>query len=487
MRKAMFFLLLFTSAISGQKFEPVPKNPQEIVRFKQTFSLSNGDSTIASRLIDSQDRLLIIGEQKVQIRDVQNAQILDSFANKIPKIDSLVRFHTISPEGQRIISLDPADNRLTNIRKILSKRKKLPAIVWNLKTASQLAVLEGNFKSIRTATWSDNGKTLVTISRSFYAGEDKETEICFWDDETYAKRDCALIDGYLGWNYLSRDGKRFFAALEISGYGATGGWIKIWDTEKAKFLHQFEAPGGIWGYNNNFISADEHFFATQSQKSIEIWELDNFSRKFQINLPRKSSWISFGSFSPDEKYVAVKNGKSGTEIYETADGELKFKIPQNESVPEIWADDGKVLINNYCGNASAYSLETSNLLYQLKLVCKTTTDLVSSSIDDEDRIILHPNTRYFLTKSGTAVRIWNSATGELLQTIVNPAQEIEKRKNPRPDDKIKGRTCFGQTTENIYTSPATTKNQFCNTNLPETKISPKIFCKKVFALRSKTH
>src|SRR4051812_48017110 len=149
MRKAMFFLLLFTLAISGQKFEPVPKNPQEIVRFKQTFSLSNGDSTIASRLIDSQDRLLIIGEQKVQIRDVQNAQILDSFANKIPKIDSLVRFHTISPEGQRIISLDPADNRLTNICKILSKRKKLPAIVWNLKTASQLAVLEGNFKSIR--------------------------------------------------------------------------------------------------------------------------------------------------------------------------------------------------------------------------------------------------------------------------------------------------------------------------------------------------
>lgn len=34
------------------------------------------------------------------------------------------------------------------------------------------------------------------------------------------------------------------------------------------------------------------------------------------------------------------------------------------------------------------------------------------------------------------------ATGELLQTIVNPAREAEKRKNPRADDKIKGRNCF---------------------------------------------
>jgi len=169
MRKAMFFLLVFTSAISGQKFEPVPKNPQEIVRFKRAFNLSDNDSIITFKLIGSQDRLLIIGEQKIQIWDVRNGQMIDYFANQIPKIESLVRFHTISPEGQRIISLDPADYRLTKIRKILSKKKKLPAIVWNLKTASQLALLEGNLKSIRTAIWSDNGKTLVTTSSQFFA------------------------------------------------------------------------------------------------------------------------------------------------------------------------------------------------------------------------------------------------------------------------------------------------------------------------------
>src|SRR5215204_5255635 len=358
MRKAMFFLLFFTSAISGQKFEPVPKNPQEIVRFKRAFNLSDSDSIITFKFIDRQDRLLIIGEQKIQNWDVRNGQMIDYFANQIPKIESLVRFHTISPEGQRIISLDPADYRLTKIRKILSKKKKLPAIMWNLKTASQLAVLEGNSKSIRTAIWSDNGKTLVTTSSQFFASEDKETEICFWDGETYAKRNCALMGGRLGWYYLSRDGKRFFAATGNFAFGNINNWIKIWDTKKVKLLHQFETPGGIWGYNNDFISADEHFFAVQSPKSVEIWELDNFSRKFQINLPQKSSWISFGSFSPDEKYVAVKNGKNGAEIYETATGELKFKMPQNEAVPEIWANNGKVLINNYCGKASAYSLET---------------------------------------------------------------------------------------------------------------------------------
>jgi WD40 repeat protein len=442
MRKAVLFLLLFIFAVSAQKFEPVPKNPQEIVQFRQTLSLPDSDSIITFKLIGSQYKLLVIGEQKIRIWDVLNGLMLDSFDNKIPKVESLVRFHTISPDGHKVISLDPADNRLTKIRKILSKKKKLPAIVWNLKNASQLAVLEGDLKSIRSAVWSENGKTLVTTSKQFFAVEDKETEICFWDGETFAKRDCALIDGRLGWNYLSRDGKRFFAAVENLAFGDLSGWIKIWDTEKANLLHQFEVQGGIWSYNNDFISANERFFATQSPKSIEIWELDNFSKKVQINLPRKSSWIYFGNFSSDEKYVAVKNGKNGTEIYETATGELKFKIPQNEEIPKIWANNNKVLINNYCGKASAYSLETSNLLYQLKLVCKTTTDLVSTSVDDEDRIILHPNTQYFLTKSGTAVRIWNSATGELLQTVINPAQENKKLKNPRADDKIKGRTCF---------------------------------------------
>ena len=439
MKSVSFFFILLASTVSAQKFDPVPQNPQEIVRFRQSFALAGEDSLITFKLIEDGRQLFVLSERTIQIFDARNRQILASFDNKIPKIDSLVRFHAISPDGQKAVSLDLEDQRLTKFRKFLSKKGKLPAIVWDLKTAAQIAVLEGEAKSIRRAIWSEDGKTLLTTSGAV-AGDTKETEICFWTGENYAARKCALFDGRLGWHQLSRDGKRFFAAVTNEFYGRSR--VMVWNTDNLALLHEFEAPDGVWGYDSTHLSPNERFFAVQTAKSVEVWELGNFSKKFQIDLPRKSSWIAFGSFSPDEKSVAVKNGKNGTEIYETATGALKSSIPQNESVPYLWADNGKVLLNSVCGEATAYSVESGNLLYKLKLVCKTSTDLVSSSIDDADRVILHPATKYFLTKSETAVRIWNAASGELLQTLVNPAQAAEKRRNPRTDDKIKGKTCF---------------------------------------------
>jgi WD40 repeat protein len=434
MKSVLFFFILLTTSVFAQKFEPVPRNPQEIVRFRQSFTIADDDSLINFKLTGD-DKLFLLSAQKIQILDARSTQVLESSDNKIPKVESLVRFYAISPDGQKTVSLDPEDRRLTKIRKLLSKKEKLAAIVWDLKTSARLATLEGETKSIRHAVWSENAKTLVTMSDWLF-GEAKETEVCFWKAENFAQRNCQLIDGHFGWSYPSKDGKRFFAAVS----NVARNWIIVWDTENSRILHRFEAPGGIWGYSSAFLSPNQNLLAITTLKSIEFWELDNFTKKFEINLPRKSSWMAFGSFSPDEKYVAVKNGKNGTEIYETETGKLKFSIPQNKSVPDIWAANGKVLISSYCGEAMAYSLETADLLYKLKLVCKTATDLVSTSVNDEDEIILHPGTRYFLTGSGTAVRIWNAATGELLQTIVNPAQEAEKRKNPRADDKIKGRT-----------------------------------------------
>jgi WD40 repeat protein len=217
--------------------------------------------------------------------------------------------------------------------------------------------------------------------------------------------------------------------------------VTIWDTENAAVIDSIKSEQNLWYNSQDVISHREKSLAISSLKSIDIWDIDkSYRKKFQVALIKGSSWISFGSFSRDEKYVAIKNGKNGTEIYDADTGELKRTLSTVDIPVDLWADDGKVLISSFCGKAKAWSAETGALLYQLKLVCKDHFAGLESVRDDEDQVSLHPDGKYLLTQSGTAVRIWNAASGELLQTVVAPGHEAEKLGKPKSDDYIKGRT-----------------------------------------------
>jgi WD40 repeat protein len=287
--------------------------------------------------------------------------------------------------------------------------------------------------------WSENGYTLLTFSDVFSSA--KETELCFWDGETLAKRSCTIQPGEFQVRILSKDGKRFYSGVDISTHCLSTRSLVIWDAENGAVLSRTKLDDVAVLYSALTLSRSEKFLAQAHFRSVEIGTVGKtYQRNFETHLPKGSTFIDFGSFSPDEKLAAIKNGKNGTEIYDTRTGELKRTLPLADIAPDLWAADGKVLIGYFCGQAKAWSAETGALLYRIKLVCKEHLDIVETVTDDEDRLSLHPDGKYLLSQSGTAVRIWDASSGELLQTVAAPGHEAEKLSKPKGDDYIKGRT-----------------------------------------------
>jgi WD40 repeat protein len=431
--RVLLLILAFISATAAQSFQFVPEKPREIVRFKQQFSLPGTDPVLLFDLTSDKENLMMLGKTSFQVWDAENGSLISTAAHDADKDKNFGPLARLSSDGSQVVVVD-------HLRVSLRKEKTpVPAGVYDLRTGKLSGMLRGDERSIRWAWWSDNGRTLITTS-SYLSADDKETELCFWDGETLQKRGCKTLAGQLGWNYFSKNGKKFFAAINSPSVPGQCR-IFIWDAENAAVINSIKCEEDLWYGSANMISPGERSLALPSLRSVDIWDIDkSYRKKFQVTLPKGSSWISFGSFSPDEKYLAIKNGRNGTEIYDTRTGQLKRTLSGVDVSPDLWADDGRVLVSSYCGKAKAWSAETGALLYQLKLVCKDHFAVLESVRDDEDQLSMHPGGKYLLSRSGTAVRIWDAASGELLQTVVEPGREAEKSGKPKSDDYIKGRT-----------------------------------------------
>jgi WD40 repeat protein len=64
----------------------------------------------------------------------------------------------------------------------------------------------------------------------------------------------------------------------------------------------------------------------------------------------------------------------------------------------------------------------------------TENDTTYTEVTDSTTIVVHPLRDLFLTYSNQYVKVFNSLTGELLQTLVSPPMDYTKKK-PRLSDK----------------------------------------------------
>ncbi len=433
--RVLLLILAFISGTAAQSFQFVPEKPREIVRFKQQFVFSEKEPVVLSQFFDDDKKLLIIGKQTVRVWDTKSRKLLSEVSHEAGKDRHFDLGSRLSPDGSKLIVTD-------SFRWKFGKEKiQLGARVYDLTTGQFFAELKNDRNSVRTASWSANGQTLVTVDQTVFSSDEKETEACFWDGETLQKRTCVILPGKLDWDHLAKDGEKFFAGVSTSPPFYVADRIYILDTTTGTVLKNIEG-GRMWATPAPF-NQSEKIFVNSTADSVEFWDTDDAPAKmFQVTRFNRGGerLVNFGGFSSDGKYATVENGKNVVEIYEAKTGKLRSSFPGMEWTPRLWINDDKVFIASYCGKAKAWSTETGALLYQIKLVCKDHTEILESVSDDEDLLRPHPNGKYFLTYSGTAVRIWNAATGELLQTVVAPGFEAEKLRKPKSDDHIKGRS-----------------------------------------------
>ena len=125
---------------------------------------------------------------------------------------------------------------------------KQAATIVDLQTGKRIALLAQPDR-IRTAMWSKNGKTLMTMDHFYINALTRTLNVSFWDGETFEHRHSITVEN-VTWIYLSNDGSRFFAAsgkaknlLGIKYVADSDSVVRIWKTESGE-IEKTIAVGG---------------------------------------------------------------------------------------------------------------------------------------------------------------------------------------------------------------------------------------------------
>jgi len=151
----LLVLLCFSNTLSQSK---------PIVEDRGNFGLHVVDDWIRRhKYLEEKNQLLIIGNQHLQLLDLSSFKVVETRPLNLPYRDLRSDYNeddwTISPDGSRMMLLGLYEGRTKT-----NTENKQTAWVIDLQTEKRIASLNHPDR-IRSATWSKNGKTLMTMPR----------------------------------------------------------------------------------------------------------------------------------------------------------------------------------------------------------------------------------------------------------------------------------------------------------------------------------
>ena len=437
-------------------------NAQPAARFERVgqvaFSVAEGNIK-ATKLVDDQARIVLAGAKAVRVVDVETANVVQFRTLEIPDQEE-ENSRVISPDGRRMLVFG-------NYHEKDKKNKVLrPAAIWDLQTGKHIATLERPAKMVRAGFWSQSGKILATSSDRYgpHFTDDRSIEVSFWDGETFEYLSSLPADK-INWWHLTDDGTRclFSTAPVVNWFfiyrfiGYTGGAISVWDTRQGR-MDQTLPVSDIASLTNTRgieVSPDRRFLtyiadkpkAKDSERRLVVREVQpngspGFHVKAKYELQPSPTLPRFGvRFSGDGKYFAFDAGKT-LQIYETRSGEKKFELQKDET-PTKWVNDNKILLYSEGDKIVARDIATGAELYRQKVVYVTYTyyqnvedTIPVTETQDYTTIVPHPDGKTFLTYSKQYVKVHDSLTGTVLQTLVEPAIDTTKPADPKKGPRL---------------------------------------------------
>ena len=427
-----------------------------VVEYRGNFGLhGEGDLIEWHKHLESEDSLLLVGNRTLQVIDLPNTRVVETRPVTLPLNDSRGKEDwEISPDGSRMLVVGHSD--------AVSGKRQL-AWVWDLREGKRLAVLDKSPYDIRTGIWSKNGKTILTSDhhiRGIFSSYDVKHVFSFWDGETYEYRGAVSLDNVTWWR-LSDDGRRFFAAVgrEKSWLGLeytsdSAGVIGVWDTRTGQLEKTISVASRDFSPKTREIevSPDGRLLvfvnkhkSNPAEHRLLAWELDGDVRlKFEAR-PRPKIDDSRVVFSPDGRYFAVDVGKN-LQIYETGTGEKRYELA-NVELPHRWLNNEVILDlhpkNIYVEKSEpmqGVDVTTGRVLYKTKLTFREEVRYTGFEGAQETtlvytQVIPNPSGRMYVTYDEEYVRLYDTRTGELLQTVISPPVKLGEDGKPLYDKK----------------------------------------------------
>ncbi|MCA1642761.1 MAG: WD40 repeat domain-containing protein [Acidobacteria bacterium] len=423
-----------------------------VVEYRGNFGLHDAKDSIQwHRHLEKEDRLLLVGFKNLQIIDLPNTKVVETRPINLP-YGARAWFSTddseLAPDGRRMLIFGHPE--------AVDGKRKL-AWVWDFREGKRLAVLDKSPGDLRSGVWSKDGKTIITSDRHLnyiYSGYDTNHVFSFWDGETYEYRGGVTLE-HVTWWHLSDDGRRFFAAtgrtkrsiVGVKYVSDSAGVIRAWDTRTG----QLEKTLAVGDENFNprtreiRVSPDGRFLVfTNKHKSnpaehrLVAWEVDGgVSPKYELK-PEPKIDDSGVVFSPDGRYFALDVGKN-LQIYETRTGEKKHELNDVE-LPHSWLNNEVILdvraprmyVREKSDKMFAVDVATGDVLFRHKLSFREEESYTGYASDDKETVVIyeavvpHPAGRMFMTYDYEYVRIFDTRTGELLQTVIEPPVKRDK-------------------------------------------------------------
>ena len=445
---------VLTAALLFLLFSPVTfSQSKPIVADQGNFGLHVvNDSIIWHKYLAEKNELLLIGRRNIQLLDLTSFKVietrpLDLSAVQLRADDYDYETWPISPDGRRIVLLGQREARTKS-----KTENKQAAIVLDLQTGKQVALLE-NPDRIHAASWSRNGKTLMTMDTSYVDIFTTKLNVSFWDGETFAHRFSVNLEN-VTWIYLSCDGERFFAAsgkrksfFGIKHVADDDSVVRIWRTRTGQLEKTISVGDAEFHPKTREIgmTPDEKFLvmvnkhkSDSSEHRLLAWEVNGGIRPiYEIN-PKPKIDDSRVVFSQDGKYFALDVGKN-LQIYETETGRMKVELANIELPSGGWIDNETLAGIDYKSNSyslNGFDASSGRLLYQQKLdyasiYASYITNEGESSLITYTVIRPHPTKKMFLTQGDQFVKIFDSRSGELLQTVVHPLIKTDAKGRSR--------------------------------------------------------
>jgi WD40 repeat protein len=217
-----------------------------------------------------------------------------------------------------------------------------------LVSAEQLAVLGGHSSYVAAASFSPDGRRIVT-------GSDR---IRFWDPETYQETATFGFTNHVSVAVFSPDGGRLIATAPFPGMA------KVWDVETRQELATLSSPAtqafipGGQGASAIVFSRDGRRIASATSSWVQVWDADKYQE-----IAKTIYRTDVASFSADGRVLLIR-GERLVELLDATDlreiGAIRLEDPVTGFA--VSPDGRRIVISALSGNITMWDAQTHKQL-----------------------------------------------------------------------------------------------------------------------------
>ena len=289
---------------------------------------------------------------------------------------------SFSPDGKRVVTASHDGTTM----------------VWDVHTGDLVTTWRGHTQRINTVVYSPDGNTIMTSS--------SDGTVRLWEAATGTET--ASLAGRsepIHSASFSLNGKRILANSQLGTY--------VWDTESETVLTFIEGDQRS-NCQTTFDPSGNRIATGSSRGQAMLWDVESgevvtehIGHDFQINS---------AAFNPDGDRVVTASRDGTARVWDTQTGDLQSELTGHTSSVSMAAFNGsgtKIVTASDDGTACIWGSDTSDKPIVLG--------------DHPDRVIeaiFSPDDQRVLTRSGRSVWMWDTRTGKQVANLIGHTSSV---------------------------------------------------------------